>query len=89
MCPSMPCHEFKVDKRSWSPVFGKYVHLKEEPVSTCEILPPSPSDLPFKWKNQSLHARYTPPSPSDMGGNYSLSTKNGLTSSRIKGHDMK
>ena len=37
MCPSMPFHEFKVDKRSRGPVFGKYVHLKEEPVSTCEI----------------------------------------------------
>ena len=28
MRPSMPCHEFKVDKRSWGPVFGEYVHLK-------------------------------------------------------------
>ena len=28
MRPSMPCCEFKVDKRSRGPVFGKYVHLK-------------------------------------------------------------
>ena len=28
MRPSMPYREFKVDKRSWGPVFGKYVHLK-------------------------------------------------------------
>ena len=28
MRPSMPCHEFKVDKRSRSPAFGEYVHLK-------------------------------------------------------------
>ena len=26
--PSMPCREFKVDKRSRGPIFGKYVHLK-------------------------------------------------------------
>ena len=28
MRPSMPCHEFKVEKCSRGPVFGKYVHLK-------------------------------------------------------------
>ena len=28
MRPSMPCREFKVDKRPQGPVFEKYVHLK-------------------------------------------------------------
>ena len=28
MHPSMPCHKFKVDKRSRGPVLGEYVHLK-------------------------------------------------------------
>ena len=28
MLPSMPCHEFKVDKISRGEVFGEYVYLK-------------------------------------------------------------
>ena len=44
MRPSMPCHKFKVDKRSRGPVFGEYVHLKGR-ISlhmrhTCHLSPP-------------------------------------------------
>ena len=43
MHPSMPCHEFKVDKRSRGLVFEEYVHLKGRTTlhirDTCHLPP--------------------------------------------------
>ena len=52
-------------------------------------LPLIPGDVPyeggelFKRKNESLQARFTPPSPSDLGGNHPCSMKSGSPSSPI------
>ena len=75
MRPSMPCREFKVDKRSRGPVFGEYVHLKgRTSLHKRYMRHLLPLILPLKGKNKSPHARYAPPSPFDLGGNYPLST---------------